>query len=69
MFTKALGRALSRPAVVPLPEFIGKLIFGQFGEETILGGQRCIPEKLQKLGFAFSDTDLYAALKRIVLRL
>jgi len=66
VFTQALAAAVSRPAIVPLPEPIGKLIFGQFGEETILGGQKCVPEKLRSSGFEFKDEDIYKALKKIV---
>ena len=51
---------------MPLPAEIGKLIFGQFGEETILGGQKVIPERLQKAGFQFQDPDIFDALKRIL---
>jgi Domain of unknown function (DUF1731) len=39
-FTAALGSALSRPAVVPVPEFAGAAIFGQMGQEMLFGGQK-----------------------------
>lgn len=66
IFTQALAAAVNRPAIVPLPESVGKLIFGQFGEETILGGQKCVPEKLKSSGFEFQDADIFKALKRII---
>eukprot|EP00953_Heterococcus_sp_UTEX-ZZ885_P034221 17739-Heterococcus_DN1.PRE.4 len=39
-FTAALGSALSRPAVVPVPELAGAAIFGQMGQEMLFGGQK-----------------------------
>ena len=66
IFTQALAAAVRRPAIVPLPESVGKLIFGQFGEETILGGQKCVPEKLKSSGFEFQDADIFEALRKIV---
>ena len=66
VFTKALAAAVNRPAILPLPEPIGKLVFGQFGEETILGGQRCVPEKLTSSGFEFQDANIFDALRKIV---
>ena len=66
IFTQALAAAVRRPAIVPLPESVGKLIFGQFGEETILGGQKCIPEKLKSSGFEFQDPEIFEALRKIL---
>ena len=61
-FTKALGRALHRPTVFPLPAFAIRLAFGPMGEELLLGGQRPVAERLEQAGFSFHDTDLDAAL-------
>ncbi|HET7515270.1 MAG TPA: TIGR01777 family oxidoreductase, partial [Gaiella sp.] len=57
-FTKALGHAVHRPTVFPLPAFAVRLAFGQMGEELLLGGQRPVAERLEESGFAFRDTDL-----------
>ena len=61
-FTKALGRALHRPTIFPLPAFAVRLAFGQMGEELLLGGQRPVAERLERAGFAFRDTDLDRAM-------
>lgn len=61
-FTRALGRALHRPAVLPLPAFAVRVAFGQMGEELLLGGQRPVAERLGHDGFVFHDTDLDTAL-------
>lgn len=61
-FTKALGRALHRPTIFPLPAFAVRLAFGQMGEELLLGGQRPVAERLERAGFVFGDTDLDRAM-------
>lgn len=60
-FAKALGAALRRPAVLPLPAFAVRLL-GDFGKELLLGGQRVLPKKALASGFAFSHPTLPAAL-------
>ncbi|KAJ1483484.1 hypothetical protein T484DRAFT_1800109 [Baffinella frigidus] len=50
-FTSALGAALKRPTFLPFPAFAAKLLFGQMGEEMLLGGQRVMPKKLLAAGF------------------
>jgi uncharacterized protein (TIGR01777 family) len=61
-FTGALGRALRRPTIFPLPAFAVRLAFGQMGEELLLGGQRPVAERLEQSGFTFHDTDFERAL-------
>jgi NAD dependent epimerase/dehydratase family enzyme len=52
-FTRALGRALHRPTIVPAPAFALKLVFGEMAEATILASQRVVPERLAGAGFEF----------------
>ncbi len=52
-FTSALGRALGRPTVVPVPGFAVKAAFGELGTEALLWGQRVRPEKALNSGFEF----------------
>lgn len=61
-FAHALGRALHRPAFMPLPGFVLKLAFGQMAVETILGGQRVVPARLMAEGFAFAQPEIGEAL-------
>lgn len=67
-FVKALGRALHRPAVLPLPSFAVKVGLGQMGQEMLLDGQRVLPARLLDDGFGFAhptvDDALAAALAR-----
>lgn len=64
-FTAALGRALKRPAVLPVPPFALRLVLGE-AASMLLSGQRCVPAALQALGFAFEHPDLDRALADIV---
>ena len=52
-FTAALGRALGRPTVIPVPAFAIKAAFGQLGTEALLWGQRVVPRKAVESGFRF----------------
>jgi len=61
-FTRALGKALKRPVFLPLPAFAVKLMFGEMGEELLLGGARVVPSVLTKTGYRFRYPDIDAAL-------
>ncbi|MGE0479369.1 MAG: TIGR01777 family oxidoreductase [Phycisphaerae bacterium] len=62
-FTKALGRVLHRPTVVPLPAFAVKLMFGEMGETLLLAGQRVLPARALAAGFQFFHPELEDALR------
>jgi hypothetical protein len=62
---KTLGRKLHRPACMPAPAFMVKLVLGEFGE-VLLGSQRAVPQKLTDAGFTFQYPDLESALEEIV---
>lgn len=66
IFTDSFGKALKRPTIVPLPTFVASTLFGQMGEELILGGQKCVPSKLLKAGFKFEDAEIYDAMKSVL---
>jgi uncharacterized protein (TIGR01777 family) len=51
-FTAALGRALHRPAVMPVPAFALKLALGEIAD-VLLTGQRAVPAKAEALGYRF----------------
>eukprot|EP00529_Nitzschia_sp_RCC80_P023301 CAMPEP_0113460906 /NCGR_PEP_ID=MMETSP0014_2-20120614/11248_1 /TAXON_ID=2857 /ORGANISM="Nitzschia sp." /LENGTH=470 /DNA_ID=CAMNT_0000352613 /DNA_START=257 /DNA_END=1669 /DNA_ORIENTATION=+ /assembly_acc=CAM_ASM_000159 len=52
-FTTAMGTVLNRPTVLPFPAFAVSLLFGEMGEEVLLGGTRATPQKLLDSGFQF----------------
>ena len=62
-FTKALGGALTRPTILPLPSFAVSLLFGEMGEEMLLGGVRSVPSKLLQSGFQFLHPTIDSAVK------
>jgi uncharacterized protein (TIGR01777 family) len=61
-FSKALGRALKRPAFAPVPSFAIRLLFGDMAE-IVTEGQRAVPKRTQELGYTFQYTDVDAALR------
>jgi uncharacterized protein (TIGR01777 family) len=65
-FSKALGRALGRPAVVPVPGFVLDLKFGNEFGAVLRGGQRVIPKRTQELGYEFQHPDLDEALQDLL---
>ena len=63
-FTRALGRALGRPTVLPMPEAALKLLFGEMSE-LLLVSDRMLPKRLLDSGFKFRYPDLGRALAAI----
>lgn len=61
-FAKALASIMHRPLFLTMPASLVKLLFGQMGEELLLGGQHVYPERLKQLGFEFLYPDLNSAL-------
>jgi uncharacterized protein (TIGR01777 family) len=61
-FSKALGRALGRPAVVPVPGFVLDLKFGSEFGKVLRGGQRVLPKRALELGYEFKHPQLDEAL-------
>lgn len=66
MFVRELGGALSRLAVVPLPAFAVRLVWGEMGEEMLLGSQRVVPQALLADGFRFEHPELRPALEHVL---
>lgn len=65
-FVKLLGKALHRPAFMPLPSIAVKLIFGEMGDGLLLGSQHVLPKVLEEKGYVFKQTDLLSCLKGMV---
>jgi uncharacterized protein len=61
-FSKALGRALGRPAAAPVPRLALKLLYGEM-EQIVTTGQRAVPRRALSLGYAFRHRDLDEALR------
>jgi hypothetical protein len=63
-FTKALGSALSRPTIFPVPGFAIRTLFGAMGDEMLLSGQRVLPAKLLGAGFEFAAPTIDVGLEQ-----
>lgn len=62
VFSKALGHALGRPAVLPIPGVTLDLMFGREFGQVMRGGQRVVPRRALDLGYEFKHPDLDEAL-------
>jgi uncharacterized protein len=60
-FTRLLAQCLNRPALLPVPTWLLKIMLGEMSE-LVLGGQRVMPERLLAQGFKFQYERLDAAL-------
>jgi uncharacterized protein (TIGR01777 family) len=68
-FTTALGHALGRPTVLPVPKIGLKLALGgEMAQELLLGGQRVLPTRLLDSGYTFAHPELADALKTALAR-
>ena len=61
----ALGHALGRPAVLPVPGMAVKLLYGEMAE-MVTTGQRAIPARLHELGYTFRHPGIELALKDVL---
>jgi uncharacterized protein len=61
-FSKALGRAMTRPAVLPVPAFALQLLYGDMAE-IVTEGQRVVPRRARELGYDYRHPDLDEALR------
>lgn len=65
-FTRALGRALHRPTIFPMPAFVARIAFGEMANELLLAGARVAPRKLMESGYKFRHPELEGALEHIL---
>jgi uncharacterized protein (TIGR01777 family) len=62
-FSKALGRAVNRPAVFPVPKLAVAAMRGRELADTVAGGARVIPRRALDLGFDFRHPEIEEALR------
>lgn len=68
-FTKALGSAVKRPTLLPIPMFGPRLLFGkELADALLLGSQRILPTALNDGGYTFAHADIDTALSDLVSR-
>jgi len=61
-FSRALGRALHRPALLPVPKLALRVLYGDMAE-MVTEGQRAVPARALELGYLFRHPDLDEALR------
>ena len=62
-FSQALGRVLSRPAVVPVPKIALRFRYGRELAVAATGGQRAVPHRARDLGYQFKYWEVENALR------
>ncbi len=62
VFTKALGRALRRPTILPVPKFALRLLVGELADGLLLASTAAIPRRMIDEGFEHEFPDLDQAL-------
>jgi uncharacterized protein (TIGR01777 family) len=65
-YTRALGRVLHRPTVLPMPAFAARMAFGQFADECLLASTRVVPNKLLQAGYQFRYPQVDGALTHVL---
>jgi hypothetical protein len=60
-----LGEVLGRPAIMPAPAFMIRMLLGEFGN-VLLDSQHTIPDKLLSHGFEFEYPDIKSAIQAVV---
>ncbi len=65
-FTRALGAALHRPAIFPVPAFVVRAAFGEMGEELLLASNRAVPRAALEAGFTFRYPEIGGALRHVL---
>jgi uncharacterized protein len=65
-FAGTLASVLARPAILPMPAFAVRLVFGEMGKEVLLGSQKVEPTKLVASGYPFRFRELRASLEAIL---
>ena len=64
--TKALGRALHRPAALVVPAAVFRIAMGEWADDVLLASVRAQPAKLLTAGFTFRHPDLAPALREML---
>ena len=62
-FSKALGRALNRPAVIPAPKFAIAIARGRELADVVAGGARVLPRRATDLGYDFKHPEIDGAIE------
>jgi uncharacterized protein len=64
-FSRALGKALHRPALAPAPSFALRAVLGEMAD-MLLEGQRAVPQRLLEAGYVFRYPEALPALRGLL---
>jgi len=65
-FTRALGRVLHRPTLLPLPGPLARLLLGEMARELLMASARLAPARLRNAGHSFLFSELEPALHHVL---
>jgi NAD dependent epimerase/dehydratase family enzyme len=65
-FTRALGRVLLRPTLLPVPAAMLRMLFGELADDALLASARVEPERLLRSGFVFRLPAIDGALRALL---
>ncbi len=65
-FARAMSRVLRRPALLPLPSWLVKLVWAEMGETLMLSSTRVEPARLAAAGYTFKHPDIDTALRDLL---
>ncbi|MBS3752853.1 MAG: TIGR01777 family oxidoreductase [Anaerolineales bacterium] len=65
LFAKAIGKIMSRPAFLPVPGFLMKMVMGEVST-VVLDGQRVVPKRLKQLDYSFQYPELEGSLRDLI---
>jgi uncharacterized protein (TIGR01777 family) len=65
-FAATLGAVLQRPAILPVPAFALRLLFGEMADATLLASSRVAPTALEGAGYHFRFPALEGALRHLL---
>jgi uncharacterized protein (TIGR01777 family) len=65
-FTALLAKCLHRPALLPMPAFVLRLLFGEMADTLLLSSQRVVPTVALSAGFKFEYSHLQQAFTAIL---
>ena len=63
---RAIGSAMHRPALLPAPAFMLRIIVGEIADAALLGGQRVLPRRAIASGFAFAHPEVREAVTSLL---
>jgi len=67
-FTRALARAVRRPALLPVPRLGPRLLVGDIADELLYASLRVLPERTVASGYAFRHPELGRTLRELLRR-